>query len=160
MTLSTTFPSYLIGTATVGVGLMCFASPGRAYKLFGLPLNSPTTQPSKFAEISPDKTHPAAASTAISGPPTPSPYLYAMAVRQLSFGLALVAFEATGNTDAVATMAAAMCLMGAVDGWIVWKYGGELQNKAWNHWNGTIISGAWYLLRFGSFRDLPFGFSV
>lgn len=122
--------------------------PPQAYELFGLALGQPASQQAKSPEISPDTNIQAAGSNAISNTPRPSPYLYAMAVCQLSFGIALISFEATGNIDAVAIIAATICLTGAVDGWIVWKERGVSQNKAFNHWNGTIITAAWYLLRF------------
>lgn len=125
MAFTTGFPSYLIGTATVSGALVSFASPRRAYELFGLPFERSNT--------------------------SPSPYLFAMAVRQLALGLSLMVFEATDSPNGVETIAAAVCLVGAVDGWIVWVYGGELRDKAWNHWVGTIVTGTWYSLRFCMF---------
>ena len=136
MSLSRTFPSYLIGTMTIGVGIACFIAPRGAYQLFGLPL----------PEKSPNNDNKNLASSNLTS--TPSPYVYAMGVRQFSLGLMLIAFEAAGNTQAVATMAGAISLIGAVDGGIVWMNGGALRSKAWGHWNGTIMAAAWYGWRF------------
>ncbi|KAH8890351.1 hypothetical protein GQ53DRAFT_174819 [Thozetella sp. PMI_491] len=138
MPLSANVPTYLLGTGMVGLGLLGLASPARAYATFGLPYPSSVT--------SPDRVHPA--SLRADGPGSaPSPYLYAKAVRDLSYGIAFLAFEATQNAAAVTTMAALTALTGAVDGWVVWRYGGELRAKAWGHWNGTTLIAAWFAFR-------------
>ena len=123
-------PAYLVGTAFLGVGLMAFADPSGAYKQFGIPL-SPSL---------PEKTHPAAYGAV-------SPFLYAKAARDITFGLTYFLLQYTRNARGVTAFSMAAAVTGCVDGWIAWAYGGELRGTAWNHWTGTAVFTAWVAMR-------------
>lgn len=124
-------PAYLFGIAFIGVGLQSFIHPVAAYDLFGIPV----------ASSSPDKAHPAASGAV-------SPFVYAKAARDISVGLAYFTLQSSSNALAVTAFSAAITVTGFLDGWIVWRRGGDaLRKKAWNHWIGSTAMLLWIVLR-------------
>lgn len=128
--------SYFLGTCFVATGLVGFAFPNKLYESFGLPLQqSPSSQTTQTStgEIDPQ------ADSAV------SPFLYAKAIRDVSCGLTFLLLGATGNDEGVRLFAYTVYLIGAADGWVVWRFGGQrLRWKAWTHWLGTLGMAAWF----------------
>ncbi|PCG98689.1 Protein of unknown function DUF4267 [Penicillium occitanis (nom. inval.)] len=117
-------PTYIAGTACIVLGLNSFLRPAHEYPRFGLPLES---------------------SLPLDPSPTPgsqaqpkglvSPLIYIKALRESTYGLALIALQHQGLEKAVTTMLVIMALAGLGDGFLVWKYGGDgLKTKALGHW--------------------------
>ncbi|KAI1775478.1 hypothetical protein F4818DRAFT_50934 [Hypoxylon cercidicola] len=115
-------PAYVLGTACLGRGLMALFSPQKEYGHVGLPLESqvaatPSTIPSD------------------SGGGLVSPLMYFKGIREISYGLVLVALQRQGSEGALTTFAAVLSLVRLGDGLVVWLYGGEkLRWKALGHW--------------------------
>lgn len=100
-------PSYILGTACIGRGIMAALTPRNEYGRMGL--RSPG------AEV--------------------SPLMYLKALREVSYGLTLATLEHQGNSAAVTTFSAILSLVRIGDGLVVWLYGGEeLKWKALGHW--------------------------
>ncbi|KAI1378393.1 hypothetical protein F4677DRAFT_393929 [Hypoxylon crocopeplum] len=112
-------PAYVLGAACFGRGIMALLSPRKEYGNVGLPLES---------------------QTAASDPTTHrdglvSPLMYFKGIREISYGLVLMALQQQGNASAVTTVAAVLSLVRLGDGLVVWLRGGdELRFKAWGHW--------------------------
>ncbi|POR39529.1 Uncharacterized protein TPAR_00277 [Tolypocladium paradoxum] len=125
-------PSYVLGTACIGRGLMAILSPRNEYAHVGLPLES----------------HAAAAAAAAAAPHGgprsgfASPLMYFKGIREITFGLTLVALQRQADEEAVTTVAAVLSLARFADGLVVWLNGGEeLRWRALGHW----ITGAGFL---------------
>ncbi|KAI1763330.1 hypothetical protein GGR53DRAFT_372617 [Hypoxylon sp. FL1150] len=124
MTSSSPAPAYILGTACLGRGLMALLSPRKEYGHVGLPFDS------QAATAAPSKGH-------ASGPDdggSVSPLMYFKGIREISYGLALVALQRQGSEKALTTFAAVLSLVRLGDGLVVWLYGNELRWKAWGHW--------------------------
>ncbi|KAI2636490.1 hypothetical protein GGS26DRAFT_589099 [Hypomontagnella submonticulosa] len=117
-------PAYILGTACLGRGLMALVSPREEYGHVGLPLESQVTTVS--APPSDD-------SSSIDG--SASPLMYFKGIREISYGMTLVALQFQENEDAVTTVAAILSVVRLGDGLVVWLRGGDkLRRKAMGHW--------------------------
>lgn len=113
-------PAYVLGTACIGRGLMAILSPRSEYAHVGLPLEPGAGPGSGFA----------------------SPLMYFKGIREVAFGLTLVALQRQAADEAVTTVAAVLSLARFGDGLVVWLHGGEeLGWKALGHW----ITGAGFV---------------
>lgn len=138
-----TLPAYFIGTSLVGLGLNTLRKPREYYEIFGIPATSSISSRTS-ASTSAVKSHPAATTSGGGG----SPFVYVKAARDIVFGACLVAFQATGNEDAVNILVGTMFIAAAVDGWVVWNWGGEtFRPKAWGHWIGGGLGIPWVIWR-------------
>ena len=118
-------PAYVLGTACVGRGLMAILSPRNEYAHVGLPLES--------RAVASSPSTPSAGSGTDSG--FASPLMYFKGIREITFGLTLVALQGQANDEAVTTVAAILSLARFGDGLVVWLKGGEdLRWKALGHW--------------------------
>lgn len=123
MTTFSSAPAYVLGTACLGRGLMALLSPRKEYDHVGLPLES------QVAAVS-STTDPNAP-----GNGSVSPLMYFKGIREISYGLVLVALQRQGSEDALTTFAAVLSLVRLGDGLVVWLYGGDkLRWKALGHW--------------------------
>ncbi|KAI6085759.1 hypothetical protein F4821DRAFT_145008 [Hypoxylon rubiginosum] len=118
-------PAYVLGTACLGRGLMALLSPRKEYGHVGLPLESQVAAiPSTTS-----KTH-------ANGPDGgfASPLMYFKGIREISYGLVLIALQGQGSEKALTTFAAVLSLVRFGDGLVVWLYGNELRWNALGHW--------------------------
>jgi hypothetical protein len=159
------YPAYIIGAAGVAVGLWGLLAPAGAAAYYGIPASTsrpavsssltpasetthPATQGSTSAIASKD-THPAAQSTAVSPETPPSPYVAVAAVRDIALGLAMVGLQLQDNVEGVSTLLAARGALEALDGLLVWRFGGEtVRDKAIGHVVGGIVFARWAWWRF------------
>lgn len=117
MTTFSGIPSYVLGAACVGRGVMGLLSPRNEYGHVGLPLE------------------PHATTTPATGLDGASPLMYFKGIREVSYGAALMALQHQGDESAVTTFAAILSLVRLGDGLVVWWNGGEkLRSRAWGHW--------------------------
>ncbi|CAM1507155.1 Fc.00g067960.m01.CDS01 [Cosmosporella sp. VM-42] len=122
-------PAYVLGVGSILLGLHAYISPTSEYPRFGLPLeHSANTGDEGYA----------------------SPLMYLKAIREATYGLALVALQYQGYDGAVTTLAAVLSLAGLGDGFVVWNFGGEeLRVKAWGHWAPFVVFVIWAKARVG-----------
>lgn len=124
-------PSYVLGGACVGRGLMALAYPLQEYAHVGLPHSPPASAS--------DADHPNAIT---------SPLMYFKGIRELIIGTSLVALQVQRNEDAVTTFATIVALARFGDGTIVWLHGGEsLRFRAFGHWLTGVGFVGWVLWR-------------
>ncbi|KAH7120577.1 hypothetical protein EDB81DRAFT_814425 [Dactylonectria macrodidyma] len=127
MTTFSPFPAYILGTACVSRGVMAILSPREEYHHMGLPLEPNTA---------------AFPLSAANNSGSASPLMYFKGIREISYGLMMVALQRQRDEAALTTVAAVLTLVRFGDGLVVWFYGGEkLRFKAWGHW----ITGAGFL---------------
>ncbi|KAK6953485.1 hypothetical protein Daesc_005790 [Daldinia eschscholtzii] len=123
MAAASPLSSYILGTACFARGLMAIFSPEAEYNNVGLPSDIDTEDP-------PLKNQHDESSTIFT-----SPLMYFQGIREMSYGLTLVALEWQGNATAVTTFAAVLSLVRFGDGLVVWFNGGDkLKYKAIGHW--------------------------
>lgn len=81
-----------------------------------------------------------------------SPLVYVKGSRDVTYGLTLMALQWQGGQEtAITTLTGVMSLAGAVDGFVVWFYGGDkFVAKAFMHWAAFITFGTWALSRWAS----------
>ncbi|KAM0498253.1 hypothetical protein ACHAP8_006337 [Fusarium lateritium] len=120
----TTFSSIsspnILGAACVGRGIMALFSPRAEYGHVGL-LLEPGKKSSKTGSV--------------------SPLMYFKGIREMSYGMTLMALQWQGNESAVTTFSAILSVVRIGDGLVVWMNGGdELRYKAVGHW----ITGLWF----------------
>ncbi|KAL3440068.1 hypothetical protein BJX65DRAFT_291208 [Aspergillus insuetus] len=132
-------PTYCIGTLCLALGVNGLFRPEAEYPRFGLPLEQPastntTTTASSSRSTS---TRPSPSPTGNSTG-TVSPLIYLKSIREITYGLALVALQYEGEERAITTLAAVISLAGLGDGFVVWNFGGERKGTALNHW-GTFV---------------------
>ena len=121
MTTFSSIPAYVLGGACASRGIMAILSPRKEYSNMGLPLEPPR---------------------AVNGNGSISPLMSFKGLREISYGLTLIAFQWQGNESAVTTFAAILSVVRIGDGLVVWMNGGEkLRWKAAGHW----ITGAWFV---------------
>ena len=138
-----TLPAYFIGTSLVGLGLTTLRQPRAYYEIFGIPATSSISSRAP-PSVSADKSHPAANNSG----DVVSPFVYVKAARDIVFGACLVAFQATGNEDAVNIWVGTMTIAAVIDGWVVWNWGREkFRPKAWGHWIGGGLGIPWVAWR-------------
>lgn len=128
MAVFSPLPAYAFGTAFFGLSLSALLAPRNEYRRFGLPLESP-----------------AAASGALGGDGDggfASPLIYLKAIRELTYGAALVALQYQGHEAAVTTLVAVLSLAALGDGCVIWAHGREVRGKAFGHW----VPGAGFLV--------------
>ncbi|KAI1413631.1 hypothetical protein F5Y13DRAFT_27174 [Hypoxylon sp. FL1857] len=121
--------AYILGAACFGRGVMGVVSPRKEYHNVGLPLES-------YTPATPTAHH--------DGPSGgfASPLIYFKGIREMSYGVTLIALQQQANERALMTFAAVLSLVRFGDGLVVWFNGGpELRYKAWGHW----ITGAGFL---------------
>lgn len=126
-------PAYLLGAPLVFVGLFALRNPLAAHQLFGVPYAMPKDGAQR------DTTRGTGW----------SPFLYAKAIRDVALGLVCLRLQYQGNDSAVTTVLAASVVIGIGDGCIVWSEGGDsLRHKAWEHWIGTsVLLAPWVVMR-------------
>lgn len=130
-------PAYVIGVACLGLGIHSFFRPAHEYPRFGLPLE-PASLTSR--QQTDDKTLKQSGSV--------SPLIYIKAIRESTYGLALIALQYHEQDLGVTAMLAVLSLAGLGDGLIVWNYGGDqLRTKAFGHWITFVGLGGWSLWR-------------
>ncbi|CEL01501.1 hypothetical protein ASPCAL01083 [Aspergillus calidoustus] len=135
-------PTYLIGTLCLTLGVNGLFRPEAEYPRFGLPLEPPPALTTTTTTRSGTSNR----STSLSGPPSPtatstgtvSPLIYLKSIREITYGLALLALQYQGEERAITTLAAVISLAGLGDGFVVWAFGGERRGTALNHW-GTFV---------------------
>ncbi|KAI0834816.1 hypothetical protein F5Y06DRAFT_148611 [Hypoxylon sp. FL0890] len=126
--------AYILGAACFGRGVMGVLSPRKEYLNVGLPLESHATA---TATSPPAQQHDDTISNGFA-----SPLMYFKGIREMSYGMTLIALQQQANEGALTTFAAILSLVRFGDGLVVWLHGGdELRYKAWGHW----ITGAGFL---------------
>ncbi|KPM40538.1 hypothetical protein AK830_g6027 [Neonectria ditissima] len=104
MTTFSSIPSYVLGSACFGRGVMAILSPRKEYGHVGLQLEH-------SAAITPKSTRPDPTNSGLV-----SPLMYFKGIREISYGLALMALQWQGNEEAVTTFAAVLSLVRIGDG--------------------------------------------
>ncbi|KAH7139671.1 hypothetical protein B0J13DRAFT_66556 [Dactylonectria estremocensis] len=133
MTTFSPIPAYILGTACASRGVMALLSPREEYHHMGLPLES-------HAAASPSST--------IGNSGSASPLMYFKGIREISYGLMMVALQRQRNEAALTTVAAVLAVVRFGDGLVVWLYGGEkLRYKAWGHWITSVGFLGWITWR-------------
>ncbi|KAI1469388.1 uncharacterized protein F4812DRAFT_327601 [Daldinia caldariorum] len=118
--------SYILGAACFARGFMAIFSPEAEYNNVGLPIDIDTKGPSLTDQDGDDDE----SITSFT-----SPLMYFKGIREISYGMTLIALEWQGNTAAVTTFAAVLSLVRFGDGLVVWLSGCEkLKFKALGHW--------------------------
>ncbi|QMW46853.1 hypothetical protein COH20_001970 [Aspergillus flavus] len=126
-------PAYALGTLTLALGCNALARPGPEYPRFGLPFES---------AASPASTHGNNKRTLPPG--AVSPLMYIKGIREMSYGLTLLALQYYRQETAVTIFAAVCALVGLADGFVVWANGGKaLRMKAFGHWITCLGFGGW-----------------
>lgn len=111
-------PSYLLGTLVLFLGLYVLVRPAEEYRRFGLPLEPIATR------INPN-----------GKPLTISPFVYLKGIREITYGLAVMALQWWEQEKAVTLILGLLSLAALGDGMVVWVHGGtSLQRKAFRHW--------------------------
>src|SRR5262245_58359453 len=102
-------PSYLLGTAFIGIGLSSFLQPLSAHTIFGVPAPAPTPAPAPgiTASKSPE---------ASTRSPGVSPFVFAKAARDVAIGVLFFAFQLQGDDAAVGTLMVGATAVGVLDG--------------------------------------------
>ncbi|KAE8327218.1 hypothetical protein BDV39DRAFT_205072 [Aspergillus sergii] len=126
-------PAYVLGTLTLSLGCNALARPGPEYPRFGLPFESAASLASTHGNNK--RTLP---------PGAVSPLMYIKGIREMSYGLTLLALQYYGQETAVTIFAAVCALVGLADGFVVWANGGKaLRMKAFGHWITCLGFGGW-----------------
>lgn len=147
--------SYAVGALGLGLGLHALLRPREEYPRFGLPLEGAGAPPASNKEdrIHNDKT--ATPTTTTAAAHAVSPFIYVKAIREATYGLALIGLEYQGDKAGATTLIGIIALAALGDGWIVWVYGGDgggddnenskkrRGKKAAGHWVGGVLLGAW-----------------
>lgn len=124
--------SYAVGAVGLGLGLHALLRPRQEYRRFGLPLElegAPRAAQGPNKDMDRDRDRDAATVATV------SPLIYVKAVREITYGLALIGLEYQGDKRGATTLIGIMALAGLGDGLIVWFHGGdELRWKAVGHW--------------------------
>lgn len=149
--------SYVLGAASVGLGLHAFFRPRQEYARFGLPLEAspPTTTTTTTTATHPGQT----AKDTIGGAQaknknnndrltgedgSASPLIYLKGVREVTYGVAFIALQLQDNAAGITTMAGVMALAAVGDGFLVMFHGGKDETKkAWGHWGAAVGLGSW-----------------
>lgn len=139
--------SYVIGTASIGLGLHALFWPRREYGRLGLPLE-PSRHPSS-ANTSPPRTKEEPEPTG--GLDSTSPLVYLKGIRDISYGLALIALQYQDSVVGVTTIAGVLSLVAFGDGFVVWYHGGDSEEwglpdagkKARGYWGAAVGLGCW-----------------
>ncbi|PNY21031.1 Uncharacterized protein TCAP_07292 [Tolypocladium capitatum] len=119
-TLFSPVPAPVLGTGCIGRGAMAIPSPRNEYGHVGLPLESGAAGAGGVA----------------------SPLMYFKGIREITFGLTLVALQRLGNEEAVLSLAR------VGDGLDVWLHGGEaLRWKSLGHWITGAGFAGWVVWR-------------
>ncbi|GJN70681.1 hypothetical protein ACCO45_005716 [Purpureocillium lilacinum] len=139
-------PSYLFGTAFLGLSLSALLAPRREYARFGLPLET-------IAPVSVKLSGPSGGGGGVGGGDGSfaSPLMYLKGIRELTYGAALLALQYQGNEPAVTTLVGVLSFAAIGDGFVIWAHGGrELQGKAWGHWLPGLGFLGWAFWRWSS----------
>ncbi|OKL62559.1 hypothetical protein UA08_02946 [Talaromyces atroroseus] len=120
---------YIAGTLCLALGLNSFLRPTHEYPRFGLPLETQTGTPSPSSKTN----------------GSISPLVYIKAIRETTYGLALIVLQYQGQEQAVTSLLAVLSLAGLGDGFVVWNYG-QLKTKALGHWVAFVgfLGWAWW----------------
>ncbi|KAJ0418186.1 hypothetical protein BJY00DRAFT_288404 [Aspergillus carlsbadensis] len=134
-------PTYCIGTLCLALGVNGLFRPEAEYPRFGLPLEPPAPAPASTTATASNpgrgtSTRPSPTENSVG---TVSPLIYLKSIREITYGLALVALQYQGEERAITTLAAVISLAGLGDGFVVWAFGGERKKTALNHW-GTFVA--------------------
>ncbi|KAL4981958.1 hypothetical protein BDW68DRAFT_195882 [Aspergillus falconensis] len=127
-------PAYLIGTLCLALGVNGLFRSEAEYRRFGLSLEHPA--PASTTTI----TTPSSTGTS-TGPV--SSLIYLKSIREITYGLALVALQYQGEERAITTLAAVISLAGLGDGFVVWAFGAERRGTAFNHWGTFVVLLGW-----------------
>ncbi|KAF0643413.1 hypothetical protein FPSE5266_05199 [Fusarium pseudograminearum] len=127
MTTFSSIPSYVLGAACVSRGTMALLSPRAEYGHVGL-LLEPGKTPSETGYV--------------------SPLMYFKGIREMSYGMTLVALQWQGNESAVTAFSAILSIVRIGDGLVVWLNGGDqLRYKAAGHWITGLGFAGWVIWR-------------
>lgn len=131
-------PAYILGAACVGRGLMAMLNPRAEYGHVGLPLEPPAqSSPSVLSTAADAHAHGCV-----------SPLMYFKGLREMSYGLTLVALQHQGHAAALTTFAAILSLVRFGDGLVVYLRGGiKLRYRASGHWITAAGFVVWVLWR-------------
>ncbi|KAL6410701.1 hypothetical protein AUP68_07131 [Ilyonectria robusta] len=99
MTIFSPIPAYALGAACFGRGVMGVLSPREEYGHVGLPLES-------HISASPPATADGGSTSGFV-----SPLMYFKGIREISYGLTMMALQRQGNEDALTTVAAVLTLV-------------------------------------------------
>lgn len=125
--------TYFVGLGSLGLALHAFLRPRDEYPRFGLPL-----APARDANT---KAGPAGQ---VPAPGPVSPFIYVKGLRELSYGLLLIALQRQGDVAGVTTVLGVAAAVALGDGLVVWFHGGgELRHRAAGHWGGCLLLGSW-----------------
>ncbi|KAF4468583.1 hypothetical protein FALBO_4532 [Fusarium albosuccineum] len=128
MTIFSSIPPYILGGACFSRGVMAILYPREEYGHVGLQLES-TPQPGV-------------------NDGSVSPLMYFKGLREISYGLTLMALQQQENEAAVTTFAAVLSLVRIGDGLVVWLHGGEeLRYRAMGHWITGVGFVGWVIWR-------------
>lgn len=134
MDASSPINAYVVGLGFHAVGLHALLRPRQEYARLGLPFDSaqPHQKDLQGAYISEQS------------PGAVSPLIYIKAIRDVSYGLALVGLQYQGNAAGVTTVTAVVALAALGDGLVVWFRGERVERwKAMEHWVGSLGLGSW-----------------
>lgn len=141
--------SYVLGAASVGLGLHAFLRPREETTRFGLPLEAPSTT-RKPGPSSKETTGARAIDRPAGEDGSASPLIYIKGIREVSYGVALVALQYQGNVAGITTVAGVLALTGLGDGIVIWSHAGRegtkatvKNTKAWGHWGAALGLGCW-----------------
>lgn len=77
-----------------------------------------------------------------------SPLMYFKAIREVSYGAALIALQQQGQEFALTTLIGILSLVRLADGAVVWWHGGEsLRSRALGHWITGVGFLGWFVWR-------------
>ncbi|KAJ4153155.1 hypothetical protein LMH87_009657 [Akanthomyces muscarius] len=128
-------PAYVLGTACCGRGLMGALSPRSEYGHVGLRLEGgggPISTPDG------------------GGGGVASPLMYFKAIREASYGAALIALQYQGHEASLTTLIGILSAVRLADGAVVWWHGGEpLRWRALGHWITGVGFLGWFVWRQG-----------
>lgn len=136
--------AYAVGAGCLALGLHASLRPRHEYPRFGLRFESTRApHPREKATIA-TPANDDDDDDEQSGAGSVSPLIYLKAIREASYGVALIALQYQGNAAGVTTMTAVFALVALGDGAVVWWCGGKaLRHKAWGHWVGGLGLAGW-----------------
>ena len=142
MASTSSLPVNIVGGICVGLGINCLISPRAEYTRFGLPL-----EPSQPEATAGNKKLPGSES---SSDGAVSPLMYMKGIRELTYGIALIALQYQGLYTGVTTFLAVCSLAGLGDGIVIWFWkDNKLKSKAFSHWSFFVAVAGWAAWRTG-----------
>ncbi|KAL4967036.1 DUF4267 domain-containing protein [Aspergillus stella-maris] len=139
-------PTYIVGTLCIALGVNAFIFPEKEYPRFGLPLEPPAPASESASASSTDSTS-SITTNDIQPRGTVSPLIYIKSVREITYGLALIALQRQGQEKAVTILAGVISLAGLGDGFVVWILVADRRGTAINHWGTFFAFVGWAIWR-------------